>query len=187
MIQRILASIVLCTISGCGPVMFPMVNRLDPDQQRQFDQMWDNMLTPVNRTDRQTLLDCIVLFGMQTNGVDEFHSQSVKYTHAGRVEMTIDFDREKPNKDRFKIRVIRHGWTIRREQYSSDEVTKSVQGLFGVQIQKSLARPLETSEPAPERTNGPAPSGATDAEMKKEQEEVQRRIERIVAATQPVK
>src|SRR5438552_799045 len=96
----------LFLFSGCGPLLFPMPMRLDPQRQQQVDSAWNAMLTPVNRLDRQTLLDCVVIMQLYQSGVDRFTARSEKLTSAGKVEMTIEFDRQKPEADQFAIRVV---------------------------------------------------------------------------------
>src|SRR3954452_18121231 len=106
-------------IVGCRPLVFPMLVGLDQDEQKQIDSAWNNMLTPVKRLDRQTLLDCMVMMQLYETGVDHFSAKSTKQTTAGKVEMTIDFDREKPESGEFTIRVIGPwGQTVRHEKWS---------------------------------------------------------------------
>jgi hypothetical protein len=157
------ALIVLILAPGCGPMMFPMVRPLAPDEQKQIDSAWNAMLTPVKRTDRQTLLDCIILMQMYQLGVDRFTARSTKTTSAGRVEMSIDFDRAKPERDQFVFRVAGPwGQTLRQEKWSSAEVFQAGTELTETHIE-----------------NAPNPDLAAH------KAEAEKRIQRATAATQP--
>src|SRR4051812_7254715 len=108
---------------GCGPLMFPMVARLEPQKQAEIDAAWNNMLKPVDRLDRTTLLDCVVMLQLYQHGVDRFTAKSVKKTSAGIIEMSIDFDRTKPQSDQFLLRVVGPwGKTLRQEKWSGKEL-----------------------------------------------------------------
>ena len=120
--QSLLISLLLL-VSGCAPLGFPMVRRLEPDQQKQVDSAWNAMFTPVKRLDRQTLLDCVVMMQLYQFGVDRFSAKSTKQTAAGKVEMTIEFDRSKPQSDQFTFKVLGPwGQTLRREKWSAKEL-----------------------------------------------------------------
>jgi hypothetical protein len=97
--------------------------------------------------------------------------------------MTIDFNRSNPSGDRFKIRVI-HGWrTVRQEQFSYDEVFQHVKDLTGVFPGPGGSYGYATSRP----TTGPCTEATTEptTQERKLEAEVQRRIDKIMAATQP--
>src|SRR5579864_3614524 len=109
------AMLLWLTMAGCGPMLLPMTSRLPPEEQAQIDRMWENMLTPVGRTDHQTLLDCILVYWMFQNGVDRLHLTSEKYLSHGKVVMEIDCDRTNPHADQFIVCVLDdRGRTIRR-------------------------------------------------------------------------
>src|SRR5438874_2341687 len=113
----------LLLLPGCSPLGFPMPMRLDPQGQQQVDSAWNAMLTPLNRLDRQTVLDCVVIMQLYQSGVDRFTARSEKQTSAGKVEMTIAFDRRKPEADQFAIRVVGPwGGTHRYERWSAKEL-----------------------------------------------------------------
>src|SRR5438874_9852101 len=113
----------LLLLPGCSPLGFPMPMRLDPQGQQQVDSAWNAMLTPLNRLDRQTVLDCVVIMQLYQFGVDRFTARSEKQTSAGKVEMTIAFDRQKPEADQFAIRVVGPwGGTHRYEKWSAKEL-----------------------------------------------------------------
>jgi hypothetical protein len=151
----------LFLLTGCGPLMFPMPTRLDPQQQQQVDSAWNAMLTPVNRLDRQTLLDCVVIMQLYQSGVDRFTARSEKQTSAGKVEMTIEFDRRKPEADQFAIRVVGPwGATHRYEKWSAKEI-------FDAYALDQNGRAAHVADDDPR-----------NAEMAK-------RLERFHAATQP--
>src|SRR3954470_11170730 len=92
--------------SGCGPMFLPMNLRLDEEQQKQIDAVWDNMLTPVNRVEHETLLDVTVSFWLYQWGVDRMHLVSEKYFAGGKVVMEIDCERASPASDQFTITVL---------------------------------------------------------------------------------
>jgi hypothetical protein len=151
----------LLLLQGCSPMMFPMPMRLDAQEQQRVDSAWNAMLTPVNRLDRKTLLDCVVFMQFYQSGVDRFTARSEKQTSAGKVEMAIEFDRQKPEADQFAIRVVGPwGGTHRYEKWSAKE-------LFEMYALDENGR----HAPAPDDDAG-------DAEM-------QKRFERFRAATQP--
>jgi hypothetical protein len=137
-----------------------MVQRLNPAEQQQVDAMWDNMLSPPDRLDSQTLLDCLVVYQLHHLGVDELHLKSVKQTPEGKAIMTIEYDRERPADDRLTYRLVsRWGWTIRKERWSANQVAKVVSDL---------------SRPPPNITNSPTTHP-----------QLEQRLQRIIAATQP--
>jgi hypothetical protein len=158
--RRLIVWICLLNI-GCGPLTVPMLRRLEPDEQKHVESAWYNMLTPVKRVDRETLLDCLMYLQMYQRGVDRFEGKSVKNTPQGRVEMIIHFDRAKPKKDQFRFRVIGNwGFPIREESWTGQEVWARLE---------SLSRDETASE----------------LEMATKQIEAERRMERLIAATQP--
>jgi hypothetical protein len=121
--MRLWLAVPLMLVSGCSPLIFPMPMRLGAQEQQRVDSAWNAMLTPVNRLDRQTLLDCVVMMQLYQSGVDRFTARSEKQTSAGKVEMTIEFDRQKPKADQFAIRVVGPwGGTHRYEKWSAKEM-----------------------------------------------------------------
>jgi hypothetical protein len=138
-----------------------MPMRLDPQRQQQVDSAWNAMLTPLNRLDRQTLLDCVVFMQLYQSGVGRFTARSEKQTSAGKVEMTIEFDRQKPEADQFAIRVVGPwGGTHRYEKWSAKE-------LFAMYFRDADG------------------GSATGLEDEARNAEMSRRYERFQAATQP--
>ena len=159
--MRIVVLLQALLLAGCGPLMFPMVSRLPPQEQKRVDSAWDAMLSPVDRLDRQTLLDCIVFMQLHQTGVDRLTMRSTKQTAAGEVEMTVDFDRDRPDKDQFTFRLSRP-WrgTQRFEQWSAREMFDQ------------FADPNSTS-------------ATTQPSDEQREAELERRMERFHAATQP--
>src|SRR5215510_5025931 len=96
-----LAPFLVVSLTGCGPMTKPMVDRLDKDQQQAVDQVWDNLLTPVDRVNRTVLLDAIVHYNIFQLGVDRLHLAAEKETKAGLVVMQVRFDRTRPEWDEF--------------------------------------------------------------------------------------
>src|SRR6266571_3507808 len=64
--------------AGCGPMISPLTVRLDADQQKMVDGMWNNMLTPTDRLDRELLLDVLCQSWLFQIGVDRLHLTSEK-------------------------------------------------------------------------------------------------------------
>ncbi len=131
MIYRILSSIaqpivMAFLLTGCGPLFTPMTSRLTPDDQRQIDAIWDNMLTPVNRLDRQTLLDATIVGWLYQLGVDRLRLVSEKFLTHGKVVMEIDCDRASPDSDEFIVTVLDdRGQTLRRERLRARRSTRA--------------------------------------------------------------
>jgi hypothetical protein len=154
---------------------------------------WNNMLTPVNRVDHQTLLDTLVMYWMYQMGVDRLHLVSEKYLRQGKAVMEIDCDRANPLADQFTVTVLDdHGRTLRRERYSRTEVEQSVEILSnGPQVSMVL-----TSGPAKETathsTTRPSTAVPTTEEVESPQQKRQRlerdrRIKAVEASTQPAR
>jgi len=175
------ALFILLTVSvtGCGPLVSPMLPRLKPDEQHQVDQAWDNLLTPVQRVDRQTLLDTSVAFWMYTLGVDRMHMTSEKYFSGGTVVMEIDCDRAVPDSDQYTITVLDHqGRTLRRERYSRSDVEETSTTLLSGVVQTQA-----TTQPSTQSATAPTES----PEHRQRREEIERRRAAVVAATQPAR
>src|SRR5437588_2568238 len=128
----LIAAILIClAAAGCGPMFLPMNPRLSDEDQKQIDAVWNNMLTPVNRVEHQTLLDVTISFWLYQYGVDRLHLVSEKHLASGKVIMEIDCDRASPASDQFTITVLNdHGLTLRRERYARDEIEQSAKILF---------------------------------------------------------
>jgi hypothetical protein len=90
--------------------------------------MWDSMLTPAQRLDRDTLLDAIVLNQLHDVGVDEIHMCSTKKLTDGRVVvMNVQFERDDPATDQFTFALKnRWGWTLRKERYTGKQVLSRI-------------------------------------------------------------
>ncbi len=166
--MRNILSLLLLTLSvaGCGPLFVPMPPRLDPDEQKQADESWHNMLTPPDRVDREALLGALTFFEMYQSGIDRLDFHSEKHVDEKRVVMDIHFQRENPDDDAFYVTVFgSNGRVLRTERYSRDEVEK-------LRFNLAMDAVHTTSQPStPEQE-------ATEAEAK-------RRMLAIMAATQP--
>jgi hypothetical protein len=108
---------------GCGPLMGPMTVRLKEDQQKVIDGMWNNMLTPADRLDRELLLDVVCEYWLFQLGVDRLHMVAEKQYERGRVVMEIDCDGRSPGSDQFTVTLLdERGRTVRRERYGREEI-----------------------------------------------------------------
>ncbi len=159
----------LLAISGCGPLTFPMVTRLDPEAQQTVEASWKNMLTPPDRLDRMLLLDTLIVNRFHQSGVDRLDMVSEKTVGKDHVTMVVHFDRKRPERDSFTI-TIRNAWgmTRRREHYSGAEVLDRVD-----QLTDSLAM-----------CTGPDASASQPA-LSEEEKALAAWLERIAAATRP--
>src|SRR6516165_6213306 len=108
---------------GCGPMRMPMPPRLDDQSQQSIDQSWDKVLTPVDHLKHQPLLDFLLVSQAYQLGVDKLTFHSEKKVKAGTVVMDIDFDRLKPDKDRFEVKVYDPARKLlRQETYGRKEI-----------------------------------------------------------------
>jgi sulfite reductase beta subunit-like hemoprotein len=161
-------AIVLC---GCTTLPVPMVPRVDDETQGKVTAAWTAMLSPVNRLDRQTLLDAIINYQFHEMGVERFSARVEKTFDGGTVVMEIQFDRARPAADRFVVEVFDKGWRlIRRESYSREDVENTVRALSLPDVQTV------------EASGGQAP---LDEEARKRLDEARRRRERLEAILRP--
>ncbi len=115
-------------IAGCGPMTIPAIRPLDPEQQAVVDGMWNNMLTPDDRLDRDLLLDVILINQLHQLGADRVRYVAIKETAAGTVTMVVDFDRARraagrPDSGTFTVTLSNPaGAVIRRDVYTGNEV-----------------------------------------------------------------
>ena len=172
-------------LCGRGPLLLPMSMPLDEESQRMIDGAWNNMLTPVNRVDHQTLLDTIVTYWLFQLGVDRLHMVSEKYLSSGKVVMEIDCDRADPSADQFTVTVVDdRGKTLRRERYSRDDVNQSAAAL--AEYNRSAQRSGVTIITQPATQPAAEPGGREEsAEQRQHRIEYERRLKAVVAATQP--
>jgi hypothetical protein len=156
-------------LAGCGPLMGPMTVRLKAEEQKVVDGMWNNMLTPTNRLDHELLLDVLCENGLFQIGVDRLHMVAEKEWERGRVVMEIDCDRGAGEADQFTVTLLdERGRTVRRERYGRSEVEARM--------------PLATVTSQSEMVE----VGPPTAEQDRRRVEIERRRERIRAATQPI-
>lgn len=117
--------------SGCGPLHSPMPVRLEADQQTAIDQAWDRAFQPVDRLSSQALLDALIVSRGFESGVDTLAFRSEKHCAAGLVAMEIQFDRLRPDADRFIITLQdRGGRIIRQHSYVRDDVANTCRALY---------------------------------------------------------
>src|SRR5262245_63985807 len=105
----------------------PMAPRLADDQQKQIDASWNSALTPINKLDRQAVVDLMVLRYAFEVGVDRLKLNSEKDLAMGKALMAIHIDRSKPAADRFEFKVLdKTGRELRSERYTRAEVEATV-------------------------------------------------------------
>lgn len=165
MTRTILLPCLLAVLSGCGPLTFPAVHRLKPEEQAQVESIWTNMLAPPNRLDRSTLLDVLVAYQLHSTGIDRVRFVGEKQTPVGRVSLTVDFDRAREDNGTFAfVLTDPQGKLMRHEVYTADEVFKTV---------------TELNERETRCENG--------HEVHRYTARAEARLNRISAATQPAK
>ena len=74
--------------AGCGPMISPLTVRLDADQQKMVDGMWNNMLTPTDRLDRELLLD--VLNALNDTAEEGLATDNFYSPNFGRASAFVD-------------------------------------------------------------------------------------------------
>jgi len=115
-------------VGGCGPLTYPMVDRLEPESQAQVDAAWENMLSPPGRLDRTLLLDTLLCMQAHHHGVDRLDLVSEKRVGQGRVVMTVRFDRERPEFDEYVVAYLdEQGREARRERYTPGEIRERME------------------------------------------------------------
>jgi hypothetical protein len=108
-----------------------MPPRLDDESQKEIEESWDKALTPVNRFDRQELLDALIGTQAYQLGVDKLTFRSEKKYSAGTVIMESYFDRLAPDKERFDVMVLDLKDTlIRHESYGRAAIETTNRELF---------------------------------------------------------
>ena len=163
-------------LAGCGPMARPMAVRLQPEEQAQVDEAWENMLTPPDRLDRLLFLDTVLSGQLYQIGTDRLYFGSEKRLRDGVVTMEVFFDRRSPEADRFTIRYVNgRGQQELYETYSRQEVDDRFEFLFPV-----LAERRDTGDDTAELSKGEC-----EAHVAKLKAERQARMKEIEAATQP--
>lgn len=120
----------LVFITSCAPLHKPMVERLSVEDQEEIDQIWDNLLNPIDRTDRELLLDVLITTYLFQRGVDKLELRATKAFTSGSIVMQVFYDRNDPLYDRFIIEVFDKKWKLmRRESYNRNEVEKAIEEL----------------------------------------------------------
>ncbi len=124
--SRLCQIAVVFTLYGCGPMQMPMAVRLNEGAQKKIDQTWNKAFAPIDRFDHQGLLDFFFLTGAYQAGVDKLSFRSEKKVTLGMVVMEIEYDRLKPDEDRFEAKLYdRAGKLLRQERYNRQEVESS--------------------------------------------------------------
>lgn len=116
--------VILTLVAGCsGPLTFPMVERLQPEDQAEVEEIWNNVLTPIGRLDRDTLLDTVVASQLHQQGIDRLNLQCEKVFDGGRIVFRLSFDRARPAGDVLEIDIFDNaGRRVRSEEYAGAEV-----------------------------------------------------------------
>ncbi|HWE94285.1 MAG TPA: hypothetical protein VG269_10000 [Tepidisphaeraceae bacterium] len=184
------AAIPAFILAGCGPMLMPMTVPLGEEDQRHVDGMWNNMLTPVNRLDRQALFDTVMMNWLFQLGVDRLHLVSEKYLTHGKVVMEIDCDRMSPAADQFTLTVLDdRGKTLRRERYSRQDVEDTYKALSAETCPVEAMTTPSATQPATQPAAGHAALGPADRpetpEQRQHRIERERRMNAVEAATQP--
>jgi hypothetical protein len=119
-------ALALLAVAGCGPVTSgPLPSPLLDEQQRSVDESWERALTPVDRLEREPLLDALILTQAYQLGVDRLTLRSEKDFSGGRVIMEINMTRKTPVNDRFDVTVLdKTGHVLRQFSYSREEVER---------------------------------------------------------------
>lgn len=114
----------LIILVGCGPMgNAPLPARLEAEEQKKIDEGWEKALAPVDHLDRQAMLDALIVTQAYQTGVDRLTFRSEKKFSRGLVVMEINFDRAKPDDDRFDVIVQdSNGKELRRLRYTRPEI-----------------------------------------------------------------
>ncbi len=133
--NRALSLLICCAatfgLHGCGPMQMPMPVRPNDESQRAIDQSWDEAMRPVNRLTHQPLLDVLLVTKGYQAGVDKLSFRSEKKVAAGTVVMEIEYDRLKPDQDRFSVKIYDPAQKLLREEtYSRKEIEDANNDLF---------------------------------------------------------
>jgi hypothetical protein len=98
--------IALLLAAACGPLIVPMVDRLNERWQLEFEQGWKNMIAAGPDLDRQGRLDAMVATFAFQRGIDRLEFRSEKEIDDQPVVMEIRYDRSCPEHDAFDITVF---------------------------------------------------------------------------------
>ncbi len=127
-------SIVLVLLAGVmlpsctGPLIQPMVVRLDNEKQARVDAVWDTLVKSKEGDTRRVMLDVIAVGQLIQVGVDRANYRAEKQVAGGVVVMEVFYDRAQPTVDRFVVELYDGDWQLkRRESYTRDEVENAVQ------------------------------------------------------------
>jgi len=185
---------VAISLAGCrGVVLSPMMSHLEPEEQRRVDTMWNNMLTPVDRIDRELLLQVLASYPELQAGADKTHIVAEKQFSGGRVVMEVDCDRVNPSLDQFTFTVLDdRGRTVRRERYSRSDTETVIKTIMGNPPTQPTTAPATEPETQPViraevhvAIAPPTRPAEETPEMRKWRVEFEKRMARIAAATQP--
>lgn len=121
--MRYFTTLPLVVLAGCGPMFFPGVLRLPPEEQAKVDCTWDHLADPERLVERQALLDAIVLSQLHQLGIDRLDLRCEKTTAHGLVVIEVHYDRLAPAVDCMVIRFFDNDGHCRRvECYPNQEV-----------------------------------------------------------------
>jgi hypothetical protein len=185
---RWLLVLLIIPSSGCGPTTAPAFIRLSPDEQARVDASWKNMLTPIDRLDRELLLDVILAYQLHEIGVDRATYEADKDYADGTIHTKVTFDRTKPLDDHFFVEVRdKKKQLVRAETYSGEEVWSHFRSLGVASV---AIRITSTTQPTTAPTTEPTPQPAAATQPTDEQlreEWLRARMKQITAATQPAR
>lgn len=126
------ATLGLLIIAACsGPMLFPMVDRLDELQQLEVERNWKNLVDAGADLDRQGWLDVMVSTFAFQRGVDRLEFHSEKEIDDRLVVMEVRYDRAQPQKDAFDITIFDEERKIlRKESYSREDVEEVILAMY---------------------------------------------------------
>lgn len=192
--------ILFCTAAaGCaGPTVYPAVQRLEPDEQALVDHMWNNMLNPVDRLDRELLLDVMLAYELHVYGIDRLKLDCEKDFDGGTIRIKLDYDRRRAREDDRLVVEIRDnkGNLLRREVYQNEEVLSHFKQITGVVTQEIYLLPRTAiaasaaTQPTTQTSANPSAGSPTIQPKQSEDEKAAEqwrdaRWHQIRAATQP--
>jgi hypothetical protein len=131
-VRGLIVMLMAALVAGCGPMMAPMSFKLDEEQQKRYDEFWEQAAKPADRLSRQELLDAVGVTSAFQLGVDRLTFRSEKWFSKGVVIMVVQCDRFTPQNDRFDISIVDHrGKIVRYERYTREDVERTWKELWG--------------------------------------------------------
>jgi hypothetical protein len=144
------ATALLLTVAaiGCGPLAMttPLPPIVDEEAKAAIDESWSKAFTPVDRLNRQELLDVLIGTTAYQLAVDKFVYVAEKQFAGGKAVMEIQVDRARPEGDHFEITVLdEQGEVVRNERYDREFVERTIQ-----ELNNNITPPPPDQQAAPE-------------------------------------